>query len=53
MWLFRGTDDLCVHAQYAGEGSFFVSGLTIQETGALGRMRLFEFCLVMLGLNLL
>ena len=53
MWLFRGTDDLCVHAQYAGEGSFFVSGLTIQETGAFGRMRLFVFCLVILGLNLL
>ncbi|MCM1542317.1 MAG: hypothetical protein NC121_13785 [Blautia sp.] len=41
MWLYRDTDTLTVHAEYAGEGFLSVSGLTIVQTNAMGRMRLF------------
>lgn len=41
MWLFRGTDQLTVHATYYGVGNLQVSGLTIYETNGLNRIVLF------------
>lgn len=49
MWLYRGTDGLIVHAEYAGEGMLVVSGLTIVQTNAMNRMLLFAvLCLATL-----
>ena len=41
MWLLQDTSHLAVHAEYGGEGSLSVTGLTISETNALSRMYLF------------
>ncbi len=48
MWLLRGTSQLTVHATYNGQGSLRVGGLTIYETNALGRIRLFLTVLLIL-----
>ena len=49
MWLLRDTDNIMVHAGYA-EGPLLVRGLTITETNALYRIRLF---VLLCGLTLL
>lgn len=41
MWLLADTAGMIVHAQYGGEGSLIVTGLTIRETNALSRMWIF------------
>lgn len=41
IWLLADTSNMIVHAQYGGEGSLTVTGLTVRETNALNRMWLF------------
>lgn len=51
MWLSQASDGMIVHAEYAGEGSLLVTGLTIMQTNALNRMFLFWVVLAAAACN--
>lgn len=51
MWLTADAEGLIVHAEYGGEGSLVVTGLTISETNALNRIFLFWVVVLSLLLN--
>ena len=51
MWLTRDSGGLIVHAEYGGEGSLTVRGLTIRETNALSRIYLFWVVIASLAVN--
>lgn len=53
MWLLRDTENLTVHAAYAGEGQLAVKGLTIRETNAWNRIILFGMICFFSGANLI
>lgn len=51
IWLLRDTEQLEVHAEYAGEGSLAINGLKIIKTNAMNRIFLFWVILGIIVIN--